>query len=106
MQILHEGPNNWDGVSITNPNNPQRRDVQLLRANGHIVWQITADNPGVWPFHCHIAWHTSGGLYANILVRPADVGKDTPIPMVMAQTCLDWVAYTKTNIPDEIDSGV
>ena len=25
MEILHEGPGNWDGSSITNPSNPQRR---------------------------------------------------------------------------------
>jgi hypothetical protein len=33
-----------------------------------MVFQIDADNPGMWPFHCHIAWHVSGGLYMNILV--------------------------------------
>lgn len=54
MFILHQGPGDWDGTTITNPNNPQRRDVQMLPVGGHIVWQINADNPGVWPFHCHI----------------------------------------------------
>lgn len=106
MFILHQGPGDWDGVSITNPSNPQRRDVQLLPANGHMVWQINADNPGVWPFHCHISWHVSSGLYANILERPADIKKDFPIPMVIAQTCRDWAAYTKTDVVDQIDSGL
>ena len=46
MHILHQGPGVYDGVSVTNPENPQRRDVQLLPPNGHIVWQISADNPG------------------------------------------------------------
>ena len=59
MSILHEGPGYWDGVSLTNMQNPQRRDVQMLRPGGHIVIQYQADNPGVWPFHCHIAWHVS-----------------------------------------------
>jgi FtsP/CotA-like multicopper oxidase with cupredoxin domain len=106
MFVLHQGPGDWDGVSITNPDNPQRRDVQLLPPNGHIVWQINADNPGVWPFHCHIAWHVSAGLYANILERPADIEKDISVPMVMAQTCRDWAAYTKTDVVDQIDSGL
>jgi len=106
MFILHEGPGAWDGTSITNPNNPQRRDVQMLRPGGHIVWQINADNPGVWPFHCHIVWHLSAGFYATILERPADIEKYSQIPMIMPQTCTDWAAWTKNNVPDEIDSGV
>jgi FtsP/CotA-like multicopper oxidase with cupredoxin domain len=69
MFILHEGPGQWDGVTITNPNNPTRRDTQVLQPLGHMAMQITADNPGVWPFHCHIAWHLSGGLYINVMVR-------------------------------------
>jgi len=107
MFILHQGTGSWDGVSITNPNNPQRRDVQLLPPGGHIVWQINADNPGVWPFHCHIAWHVSAGLYANILERPADIQLNRqPIPQVLAQTCRDWAAYTGVDVVDQIDSGL
>jgi FtsP/CotA-like multicopper oxidase with cupredoxin domain len=59
MYILHEGPGFYGGQPFVNPSNPQRRDVQMLRPNGHIVVQYDADNPGVWPFHCHIAWHLS-----------------------------------------------
>lgn len=68
MFILSEGVGDWDGSTIVNAQNPQRRDVQLLRPNGYMVVQLDADNPGVWPFHCHIAWHVSGGLYVNIMV--------------------------------------
>lgn len=74
MYILAEGVGEWDG-SVVRPNNPMRRDTQQLRPAdpatkrpGYMVVQIDADNPGVWPFHCHIAWHVSGGLYVNILV--------------------------------------
>ena len=59
MSVLHEGPGYWDGVSLTSTHNPQRRDVQMLRPGGHLVLQYQANNPGVWPFHCHIAWHVS-----------------------------------------------
>lgn len=74
MYMLDEGMGEWDGT-VVNAQNPMRRDVQLLRpadsatgTNAYMVFQIDADNPGVWPFHCHIAWHLSGGLYINILV--------------------------------------
>jgi hypothetical protein len=106
MQIMHVGSGNWDGTTITNSNNPQRRDVQMLPANSHLVMQFVTDNPGVWPFHCHVAWHVSAGLYANILERPDDIGKDTPVPFVMAQTCRGWAAYSNTDVVDQIDSGV
>ena len=68
--------------------------------------QFDTDNPGVWPFHCHVAWHTSGGLYANILERPADIAKDFQIPLVLQQTCDNWVKYTNSDVVDQIDSGV
>ena len=54
MFVLAEGMGSWDG-NLVNPQNPQRRDTQILQANGYMVVQLTADNPGVWPFHCHIA---------------------------------------------------
>lgn len=106
MQILSEGLGNWDGTTIVNAANPQRRDVQMVRAGGHFVFQFQLDNPGVWPFHCHIAWHVSGGLYANILERPADIQKQGQVPMVLQQTCDAWMAWTNRNVVDQIDSGL
>ncbi|KAK5018405.1 Cupredoxin [Cryomyces antarcticus] len=108
--VLAEGFGKWDG-SVVNPSNPQRRDVQLLQAAkddntpAYIVIQIEMDNPGVWPFHCHIAWHMSGGLYINVLERPADI-TNANIPGVIAQTCRDWAAWTGGHISDQIDAGL
>jgi hypothetical protein len=88
-----------------NPDNPQRRDVQLLQGFGYIAIQIEADNPGSWPLHCHIAWHVSAGLYVTVLERPDDIA-NLNIPSIMAQTCRDWAAFTNTTIVDQIDSGL
>ncbi|KAI9844992.1 MAG: hypothetical protein M1837_005136 [Sclerophora amabilis] len=104
MFVLSEGNGTWDGT-IVNPKNPQRRDVQMLPPNGHLVLQFTADNPGVWPFHCHIAWHVSQGLYINIMERPADI-KQMQIPQIMDQTCRDWEEYSSSNVVLDIDSGL
>jgi FtsP/CotA-like multicopper oxidase with cupredoxin domain len=110
--VLAQGSGTWDG-NITRPNNPQRRDVQLLPKLGssaegdrpYLVLQFDQDNPGVWPFHCHIAWHVSAGLYINIIERPDDI-KQLQIPEIMAQTCRAWWDYTGHNVVDEIDSGL
>ena len=111
MYVLATGTGTWDGT-ITNGQNPQRRDVQLLpqavsdTEPGHIVIQIDGDNSGVWPFHCHIAWHVSAGLYINLLESPDKIKQDMQIPSISAQTCRDWAAWTGGHIPDEIDSGL
>ncbi|KAF3010110.1 hypothetical protein E8E14_000256 [Neopestalotiopsis sp. 37M] len=58
--ILAEGVGTWNGT-ITNPENPTRKDTHMLAggtvdAPAFFVAEIIADNPGVWAFHCHIAW--------------------------------------------------
>ena len=52
MFVLDVGTGTWDGSTIINPQNPQRRDVQLVPGQGYLVLQLTADNPGIWPLHC------------------------------------------------------
>lgn len=110
MHILAEGYGEWDG-SIVNPQNPQRRDVHILHnaqsptVPSYMVMQIEADNPGVWPFHCHVAWHMSGGLYVNAISYPKEIRK-IRLPSTVAQTCRDWSAWSGENISEQIDSGL
>lgn len=105
MYVLASGTGlTWDGT-ITNPQNPQRRDVQQVQANGYIVVQFDPTNPGVWPFHCHIAWHASAGFFLQFVVQPQGID-DYAIPSKVANTCYDWMAYTNREVVDQIDSGV
>ncbi|KUL82397.1 hypothetical protein ZTR_10323 [Talaromyces verruculosus] len=104
-QVLSYGFGEWDGT-IINPENPIRRDTTLLPASGHLVVQFTTDNPGVWPFHCHVAWHVSTGFLINILERPDDVKGQPRIQKTIDQTCAAWDAWSTRNIVDQIDSGL
>ena len=113
FNVLAEGVGNWDGT-ITHIQNTQRRDVQLLQPaaviNGaispsYLVIQYNTDNPGVWPLHCHIAWHVSAGLYINTMEQ-VDLIKKRVIPSTVAQTCRDWADYSGHNVVEEIDSGL
>ncbi|QSZ30962.1 hypothetical protein DSL72_000522 [Monilinia vaccinii-corymbosi] len=106
MQILSEGPGDWDGTTITRQSNPQRRDVQIVRPKGHFVWQINTDNPGVWPFHCHIVWHVSGGLSASILEHPEKIQNEMKIPNSFDHGCAQWNSFSNHNVVDEVDSGL
>lgn len=92
----------WDG-RVINPQNPMRRDTQIIPASGWAVLAFEADNPGVWPFHCHVAWHLSGGLAMNVITQPQAI---PTIPQGMQdQTCVAWDAYSNSNIVDQIDAG-
>ncbi|ESZ96035.1 laccase precursor [Sclerotinia borealis F-4128] len=113
--VLAEGRGTWDGT-ITNPSNPLRRDTQLMRRGSvssptYLVIEFEADNPGVWPLHCHTSAHVSAGLLVNIFERPDLVaeGRDERgmIPQVVKETCDAWNAYTDSGGEvDEIDSGL
>lgn len=105
MFLLYDGNDKWDGTTIVNPSNPSRRDTHNLRPKGWMVMQYNLDNPGVWPFHCHIAWHLSMGMYVNFMERPAEINKGL-IPGMMKQTCDAWNEYSENHIVEQIDSGV
>jgi hypothetical protein len=48
MYVLHLGEGDWDGTIIRGIN-PQRRDVVMVPANGHMVMQFDAGhNPGLY----------------------------------------------------------
>ena len=109
FHVLAEGHGDWNGT-IVNPSNTLQRDVQLVRGRrnnvpGFIVLQWKQDNPSVWPFHCHIAWHVSAGLYVNLLERPDDIRK-VNFPPDSKLVCRDWWSFTGTNIINQIDSGL
>ncbi|KAI0018816.1 multicopper oxidase [Xylariomycetidae sp. FL0641] len=107
MYILSAGAGNFNGsdADLVRPANPMRRDVQMVQGFGHIVVQMDVTNPGVWPFHCHIAWHVSSGFFSQMLFLPDQVER-LPIPQETYQTCRDWDAFTKKVVPDQIDSGL
>ncbi|KAI0475847.1 multicopper oxidase [Xylariaceae sp. FL0804] len=105
MFILAEGPGNYNGTEVVRPSNPMRRDVQLVQPLGHIVVQMDVTNPGIWPFHCHIAWHASAGFFAQMLFLPGQV-EQYQIPPELQQVCRDWDAFTNKVVVDDIDSGV
>jgi hypothetical protein len=87
------------------------RDVQLLppaqdaNTPSFIVIQWNQDNAAVWPLHCHIAWHVSAGLYINVLEQPEQIAA-MDFPSTVGDTCRAWAAWTGTNVPDQIDSGL
>lgn len=80
----------WDPTVRLNLNNPPRRDVALLPANGYLILAFKSDNPGSWLLHCHIAWHASSGLALQILEREPDINVTGASMKAINQTCETW----------------
>ncbi|KAF2765492.1 multicopper oxidase [Teratosphaeria nubilosa] len=92
----------WNGT-VTNPSNPMRRDGIIIPPYGYLAIQFELNNPGVWPFHCHIAWHLSAGQGLNIVYATEDV---PALPDgYIADSCDAWDAYSSSTVVDQIDAG-
>lgn len=109
MFVLAEGNGAWDGT-VTNPDNPTRRDVHLLGPGepgnpSFVVLQYDADNPGVWPLHCHIVTDVGLGLYVNLMEKPEQI-TGRKIPPSSAETCREWWTFSDTEFVNQIDSGL
>ncbi|KAK4225831.1 laccase [Podospora fimiseda] len=89
-------------------NNPVRRDVTMLPAKGWLLIAFKSDNPGAWLFHCHIAWHVSGGLSVQYLERPNEFRQQisTADRTIHDNVCNAWRAYWPTNPFPKGDSGL
>lgn len=93
----------WNGTVEVPTDNPPRRDTHIVPALGYAVFQFNTDNPGVWPFHCHTAWHASGGMTMNLLVRPEDVVQ--PSSGTKEATCDAWNQWQAATSYGPIDAA-
>ncbi|KAF2763383.1 hypothetical protein EJ05DRAFT_496215 [Pseudovirgaria hyperparasitica] len=116
FSILAEGIGTWNGSVRTD--NPLRRDThQMLAAystnnmlNGtitpsYLVIQFRLDNPGIWPFHCHIFTHLALGMYVNIAYGKKQIEQQT-VPSSVHDVCVIWREYARTHLVDQPDSGL
>jgi len=67
--VMGTGDGTYANQSLT-PTNPLSRDTQIMPAASWTVLRFVTDNPGVWTFHCHIAWHIASGLLMQLIVQP------------------------------------
>lgn len=91
--------------------NPPRRDVVLLPADGFVVIAFKTDNPGNWLMHCHIAFHASWGLAMQILERQKDANSLFPKPDYPAikeaeRVCAKWKEWSTNAAIIQDDSGI
>ncbi len=94
------GKGTWNGtatqIASLQPQNAVYRDTTTVIPDsvkpfsgqsdqGGCGWtavRFIADNPGVWPFHCHVTWHFVMGMQAIFIESPNKIpapGNDIPI---------------------------
>ncbi|ODT64337.1 MAG: copper-binding protein [Phenylobacterium sp. SCN 69-14] len=52
---------------------PRKHTVNVL-PGGKVAFDLTADEPGDWAFHCHLLYHMHAGMFNVVTVRPLDGG--------------------------------
>jgi hypothetical protein len=58
----------WHGLRVVEDARHRTDVVELLPASMKIA-DLRADNPGSWLFHCHVAEHMRGGMFAGMRVH-------------------------------------
>ncbi len=53
-------------------NHPLKHTVNVA-PGGRVSFDLTADAPGDWAFHCHLLMHMHAGMFNVVTVRPLDV---------------------------------
>lgn len=92
-------------IDDLNFDNPTRRDVAMLPANGWLVLAFRTDNPGAWLMHCHIAWHVSEGLGVQFLERASEI--DTTLDTThIKENCDAWSSWYNGGPATKDDSGL
>jgi len=67
-----------DTILLTGAEAQQGTCSDSIKPCGYTVIRFTADNPGVWFFHCHIDWHLIMGMAVAFYYR--DMANTVPEP--------------------------
>src|SRR6185369_5218862 len=59
----------WHGLRVVEDGRKRTDVVELLPASMKVA-DMVADNAGTWLFHCHVAEHMMGGMFARMIVHP------------------------------------
>jgi hypothetical protein len=58
----------WHGLRVVEEGRRRTDVVELLPATMKVA-DMTADNPGTWLLHCHVAEHMMEGMFARVVVH-------------------------------------
>lgn len=105
--ILAQGTGTYDPSSspISDLSNPMRRDTALLLSQGYLLIAFKADNPGVWLMHCHIGFHTVGGLALQFVEEYSQISRLVDYG-TMSSNCQSWDRWQDSQHLVDDDDGL
>jgi FtsP/CotA-like multicopper oxidase with cupredoxin domain len=56
------------------PGRHPRKHTVNVQPGGKLSFDLTANAPGDWAFHCHLLYHMHAGMFQVVTVRPLDGG--------------------------------
>lgn len=57
------------------PDRQPLKHTVVVQPGGSAQFDLTADEPGDWAFHCHLLYHMHSGMFQVVTVRPLDGGE-------------------------------
>jgi len=101
--VLGEGKGNFLDLekekpldTLLNFENPREVDTATLPSYGWLYLRFQAGNPGMWPMHCHIAWHEWMGQF---LLFAEDVKNIPTTPSGILPECPASCVYNAAPVP-------
>ena len=52
-----------------------RKNVVIVQPGASAQFDLTANEPGDWAFHCHLLYHMHGGMMQTVTVMGPEAGK-------------------------------
>jgi L-ascorbate oxidase len=105
--VVGTGNGTWDESKVAEYNlaDPVYRDTATVFSDGAatadtagwVALRFVTENPGAWPFHCHILWHQFMGQQVNVIagVPREDVGAPPEgMPQCPAKCRFNHALYT------------
>jgi len=53
-----------------------RKHTLVVKAGHRLSYRVTADAPGAWAYHCHLALHMDTGMFRTVLVAAAPLPEE------------------------------
>ncbi len=57
-------------VNGADPAHQPKKHTLIVQPGGKATFDLTADEPGDWAFHCHLLYHMHAGMMQVVTVRP------------------------------------
>jgi CopA family copper-resistance protein len=61
----------WSDLEDESGNFKARKHTLVVKAGHRLSYRVSADAPGAWAYHCHLALHMDTGMFRTVIVADA-----------------------------------